>query len=254
MREFIETFNTVIEREQYNDFLRGRIFRQTLFVHKNVELNRQVEPSVMNKFMVASSIRPQSENPEIASPKVEKFVGIKGVGIEIDHPLTKTALVHLGNIWGRAIAFPKLLEESKEILIGQGFKSDNWDEQFNIASIIFLQICQGTSFVELHLFQPEAVTEASEKPKVNELAKWQLPQAKNVSTLMNLDVKIEDIVSRHLLEILDGTRNREQLFAEMSEFVKTSDEVEDKEEILENLSNWIDESFVQLAKLGMFEA
>jgi hypothetical protein len=117
-----------------------------------------------------------------------------------------------------------------------------------------MQICLGTSFIELHLFQPDAPTEASEKPKVNELAKWQLPRAKNVTTLLNLDVKIEDSVSRHLLEILDGTRNREQAFAEMSEFIKSSDEIEDKEELLGSLINWIDESFAQLAKLGMFES
>jgi hypothetical protein len=208
----------------------------------------------MNKFMVASSIRPQSENPEIASPKVERFVGMKGVGIEIDNPLTKAALVHLSNIWGRAIEVPKLLEKAKENLINEGFTTENWDEQFHIASVIFMQICLGTSFIELHLFQPDAPTEASEKPKVNELAKWQLPRAKNVTTLLNLDVKIEDRVSRHLLEILDGTRNREQAFAEMSEFIKSSDEIEDKEELLGSLINWIDESFAQLAKLGMFES
>ena len=252
-REFIESLDSIVEREQYLDFFRGRIFRQTLFCREEVELNRNPEPSVMNKFMLSSSIRPISENLEIATSKKEKFVGMKGVGIEIDHPLTKAALIILGKIWGRAVSFTELLQEAKERIENLGLQTENWDEQFYITSAILLQICQGTSLVELHLFQPEATTLVSEKPKVNRLAIWQLPQANNVLTLLNLDVKIEDDVSRHLLKICDGTRNREDLLENMREFIEQSEDIEDKETLLQDLPEWLDESLTQLAKLGMFE-
>jgi methyltransferase-like protein/ubiquinone/menaquinone biosynthesis C-methylase UbiE len=252
-RQFIENFGDVVEREQYLDFLRGRVFRQTLFCHREAKLNRNPEPGVMNKFMLASSVRPQSPNPEFAAQNVEKFIGMKGVGIEIDHPLTKAALVILGEIWGRAISFPELLQKSKERIEKLGFQSENWDEQVYITSAILLQICRGTGLIELHLFQPEAFTEVSEKPKVNRLAAWQLPQANNVLTDLNLDVKIEDEVSRRLLEICDGTRNREDLLKEMREFIEQSEDIEDKETLLKDLPEWLDESLAQLAKLGMFE-
>ncbi len=251
-REFVESLEDIIEKEQYLDFLRGRIFRQTLFCREEVELNRAPEPAVMNKFLLSSSIRAVSEKPELATQKVEKFVGMKSAGIEIDHPLTKAALVHLGEIWGRAISFGELLEKAKQTIVAQGFKTENWDEQFYVSSAILLQICRGTSLVELHLFQPDAPTETSEKPQTNALAVWQLPQANNVTTLLNLDVKIEDEISRHLLETCDGTRNRDEILAEMREFIEQSEDIEDKTEILENLSNWLDESLMQLAKLGMF--
>jgi hypothetical protein len=92
----------------------------------------------------------------------------------------------------------------------------------------------------------------NEKPKVNELAIWQLPQADNVLTLLNLDVKIEDEISRHLLQTCNGTRNREQILTEMREFIEQSEDVEDKETLLKDLPDWLDESLAQLAKLGMF--
>jgi hypothetical protein len=177
---------------------------------------------------------------------------MKGVGIEIDHPLTKAALVHLGQIWGRTISFGELLQKAKETIIGKGFKTNNWQEQFYITSAILLQICRGTGLIELHLFQPKAEMEVSEKPKTNALAIWQLPQANNVTTLLNLDVKIEDEISRHLLETCDGTRNRDQILTEMREFIEQSEDVEDKETLLKDLSDWLDESLTQLAKLGMF--
>ncbi|MEP6901275.1 MAG: class I SAM-dependent methyltransferase [Actinomycetota bacterium] len=252
-REFIESLDDIIEKEQYLDFFRGRIFRQTLFCREEIAVKRNPEPPAIKKFLVASSIRPRSQKPELATQKVEKFVGLKGVGIEIDHPLAKAALVHLGQIWGQAISFPKLLQKAKETIIGQGFKTQNWDEQLYIASAIFLQICRGTGLIELHLFQPAATTSVSEKPKVNELALWQLPQANNVLTLLNLDVKIEDEISRHLLESCDGTRKHEQILTEMREFIEQSEDVEDKETLLKDLPDWLDESLTQLAKLGMFE-
>lgn len=252
-REFIESIEDVIEREQYLDFFRGRIFRQTLFCREEITLNRNPEPAAMNNFRLSSSIRAVSGNPDLATPNKEKFVGMKGVGIEIDHPLTKAALVILGEIWGRALPFPKLLQKAKERIESAGFQTQNWDEQFYITSAILLQICRGTALVELHLFQPEAFTEVSEKPKVNRLAAWQLPQANNVLTLLNLDVKIEDEISRHLLEICDGTRDREQILAEMREFIGQSEDIEDKETLLKDLPEWTGESLTQLAKLGMFE-
>jgi hypothetical protein len=168
--------------------------------------------------------------------------------------LTKAALVILGEIWGRAISFPELLQKAKERIENQGFTTENWDEQFHITSAILLQICRGTPLVELHLFQPEVSTEVSEKPKVNRLAVWQLPQANNVLTLLNLDVKIEDEVSRHLLEICDGTRFREDLLKEMQAFIEQNEDLEDKETLLKDLPEWLDESLAQLAKLGMFES
>ncbi len=251
-REFIESLDDIIEREQYLDFFRGRIFRQTLFCREEIALDRNPEPAAINKFLVASSIRPRAQKPELATQKVEKFVGLKGVGIEIDHPLTKAALVHLGEIWGQAISFSKLLQKAKETIISQGFKTQNWEEQFYISSAIFLQICRGTGLIELHLFQPAATTLMSEKPQVNKLAIWQLPQADNVLTLLNLDVKIEDKISRHLLQICDGTRKRVQILTEMREFIEQSEDVEDKATLLKDLPQWLDESLSQLAKLGMF--
>jgi methyltransferase-like protein/ubiquinone/menaquinone biosynthesis C-methylase UbiE len=253
-REFIESIDDAIEREQYLDFLRGRVFRQTLFCREEVALDRNPEPSMMNNFRLASSIRALSAQPDLAAPNKEKFVGMKGTGIEIDHPLTKAALVILGEIWGHSIAFPELLQKAKERIESAGFQTEKWDEQFYITSAILMQICRGTPLVELHLFEPRGVnTGISEKPKVNRLAAWQLPQANNVLTLLNLDVKVEDEISRHLLEICDGTRDREQLLKEMREFIEQSEDVEDKETLLKDLPVWLAESLTQLAKLGMFE-
>ncbi len=110
----------------------------------------------------------------------------------------------------------------------------------------------GESLLEFSRQQPAAETSIAEKPRVNPLAQWQLPQADNVLTLLNLDVRVEDEISRHLLEICDGTRGKDELLAEMRRFIEESDDVDDRAALLEDLSEWLDESLAQLARLGMF--
>ncbi len=251
-REFVAAIDGVIEREQYLDFLRGRIFRQTLFCRAGVAIEQDPKPAVIRSFKLASSIRPVSPNPEIASSKVERFVGAKGVGIHIDDPLAKAALVELGKQWGRAIGFDELAAAARDELVRRGSEID--DQNSHSLEAIMFQLCRETSLIELHLFQPEASTGIAERPWVNALARWQLPQANNVLTNLNLDVKIEDPVSRRLLELLDGTRDLVEVETAMREYIDTSDEVDEKSELLARLSEWLADSVSQLAKLGMFDA
>lgn len=252
VRNFIEKYEGIVEREQYSDFFRGRTFRQTLFCHKDIELNRDPGLEMIDKFLIASSLNPASVNPDIALQIPQRFVGAKGVGMEIDHPLTKAALLYLGEIWGRAVPFADLLNEAKQILEKEGGWIENWEKDVNTTRAILTQICKSTDLVELHLFQPEANTTVSEKPKINKLARWQLQEASNVSTLLNIDLQIDDEVSRQLLKLLDGTRTKESLKEELTEFIKTDERVDDKQDLLNNLGSWIEDSIAQVAKLGIF--
>lgn len=255
-RQFVESLADVVEREQYLDFLRGRVFRQTLFCRREIDLNRRIEPAALDRFLIAAAIRPVSERTDLAAQKVEKFVGAKGFGIEIDHPLTKAALLHSGEIYGRAIRFPELLRTAQKMLEASGFTADgdDWDNQFETARAIFLQICLGTNLVQLHVFQPATTTssEPSERPLVNDLARWQLRRAASVTTLLNLDIKVDDEVSRRLLELLDGTRNRDETLAELRSFVQSSATIEDKENLLKDLPDWLAETLSGLARMGLF--
>ena len=48
----------IIEMEQYMDFVRNRMFRQTLLCHREVKLNRALGPWTATGFRIASSLRP----------------------------------------------------------------------------------------------------------------------------------------------------------------------------------------------------
>lgn len=253
-KAFIESVPDIVEKEQYLDFLRGRIFRQTLFCHKETLLERAPSPSVMDNFLFASSVEPQSKNPELASQKIEKFIGFKGVGIEIDQPLAKAALLYLGSIWGRRVKFAELVDNARALLEKQGFSTDDWEPHIETCRKILLQICIGTDIIELHVSETKASADVSLRPKVNALSRWQLKNADNILTQLNIDMKIEDEVSRRLLELLNGTRNKLQLITAMKDFIRRTDGIEDKQLLLNGLSGWLDDSLTKLARLGLFKS
>ncbi len=253
-REFAASIDDIHEREQYLDMIRGRIFRQTLFCRSEINLDHKPEATVIGKFSFASSVKPASPKPDLASSRIERFVGSKGVSIRIDHPLTKAALVELGNEWGGAIQFDELAGRARVGLEALGYKSPDWAAETATLGALLLQLCLETSAFEVHLFQPRSSQSVPARPRVNALARWQLPQAENVLTMLNLDVRIEDAVSRRLLELLDGTRDSAESLAELRLFVETSDAVEDPAELLSRLGEWHAQSIAQLARLGMFDS
>lgn len=251
---FLNSIGDVVLREQYLDLFRGRVFRQTLFCRKDVELDRNPKPEILDKFFLSSTLSPAEQIMDIASGKVEKFRSAKGQQMQIDHPLTKAALLHLGEIWGRSIGTRELLDAAKTTLENAGATSNDWANDFGIARTILLQLCLGSDMVELHTYAPEADTDAGPEPKVNRLSRWQLRDCNNVLTLLNKDLKLNDEFARHLLELMDGTRTRMKLTTEMQAFARSQDDFEGKQQLIRDMPSWIDESIAELARLGVFEA
>jgi methyltransferase-like protein len=253
-REFIDSVEDVVEREQYLDLLRGRVFRQTLVCHREMPLQRKIDPAKIDRFMTASGLRPVSKNPDLAFVKIEKFVDATGAGIQIDQPLTTAMLSSAGELWPRAVPFPELVENGKRLLLEAGYQTTNWEQQENISREVFSQIARNSTMVTLHTYQPQAFTEVSETPRINALVRYQLKAADHIMPSSGIDTKIEDDVSRRLLELLDGTRDKAAVLTEMRDFVRSADRMENRGEILKTLPEWIDESIRNMGRIGVFEA
>jgi SAM-dependent methyltransferase len=253
-QSFIEATEDVIEREQMLDLVRGRQFRQTLFCRSEIVLDRKPKPESVDRFLIASSLTPRNKDADLHSKKVEKFVGATNLGIELDQPLIKAMLAELGSVWGRAIAFPELVDRGKKRLGESTFAAGEWEQQIQITRMVLMQIAMASSMAELHLYQPAGTTLLSDKPQVNRLARWQMQNTGHITTTLGQDMKIDDPVSRRLLELLDGTHDGVSLERNMAGFIRTAEGLEDRGQLLKTLPEWIDESLSSLARLGVFEA
>ena len=251
--EFLDSLEDAIEREQYLDLLRGRVFRQTLFCRSEVELDRDPKPAVMEKFYLSSSLRPIEPLQDIGAPLAQKFANAKGHSMQIDHPATKAVLAYLGEIWGRSIKTNELLDGGKQIVMNAGGTSDDWQSEFETTRTILLQIALASDLIELHAYAPQATQEVGDRPQVNRLSRWQLRDATNVLTLLNKDLKLEDDTAKHLLMIMDGTRNRDEIVSEMRLFVRSAPGVQDRKDLIRDMPGWVNASIEELSRLGLFE-
>ncbi|MBK9163554.1 MAG: class I SAM-dependent methyltransferase [Acidobacteria bacterium] len=250
-RDFITEIDDVIEREQYLDIFRGRAFRRSLVVHAEAEVNRDLTPDMLDRLLVSSSLRPAGKSPDLAGNGRVRFAGNSGQSIEIDMPLAKFGLAHLGSLWPRAVAFSELAAAARKRV--SGISDDEAAKQAEAFRDMLFQIATATDLVELHTFQPSASTELSERPRLSRLARWQMGSARNVISGFGVDMEIADPVSRRLLELLDGSRKRSAVLDELGKFIRSSHEIEGKKELLATLPEWLDESLAHLARLGMLE-
>ncbi len=254
VREFADGIDDLVRREQYLDYFRGRAFRQTLFCRNGLEIERAPDPSLIERFYAASSMKPDSPEPDLSPGKVIHFTGNRGQGIQIDHPLTKAALCILGQEWGRPVHVPILLQSARQLLEHAGIMIENDDSQESITRTILFRIFEGTDLLEFHTVGLEASQTVSDRPKLNRLARWQLESARNVTSLFGLNVGVRDEVSAELLRLADGTRTHAELLAGVEEFIDSADKALDRTELPDDLESWMNESLSELAKLGVFEA
>ncbi len=205
----------VLTREQYLDFLKGRLFRQTLLCHAGIRLNRFPRPQVLTRFCVASPARPSEAKPDLGCGEVVEFVGPKGASLRTDHPLVKAAFVRLGDSWPRAVSVAELVESAGAA--GGGLR----DSEAVPALCDALLRSYAGNLVQLQLYPPQFALEAGEQPTASPLARLQARTGSVVTNLRHASVRIEDDLGRHLVTLLDGTRDRRMLLAELEDFVNS---------------------------------
>ena len=202
-------------REQYFDFVKGRMFRETLFCHHEVKLRRPVPISRIKDFYISSDIRPEPRDldPQAAGPA--EFKTRQGQALRTDHALTKAALLHLGTIWPQAVSFADLVTAAVDRLGPAVPTGEKFDEQMEALNGILIRcFCYGT--IELDAFPPRLTASISERPEASMLARKQLEAGALLTNLRHHTVALSDPTTKQLLTLLDGTRTIDQLVSDLA--------------------------------------
>ena len=182
-----------IEREQYLDFFKGRMFRQTLLCHAGAEL-REPGLEVVREMLAATPARPVGEG---------EFRGPLGATLTTDHEAVKAALVRLGEAWPAALRVADLGDDP--------------------AVAEMLRRAYAANLVRLHVWAPEMTTTPSAHPVASALARLQAAEGTRLTTLRHTSVEVADETGRRLISLLDGTRDRAALLRELG---RPADELE----------------------------
>ncbi|QSA98193.1 methyltransferase regulatory domain-containing protein [Methylococcus sp. EFPC2] len=198
----------IIRTEQYMDFLRNRFFRQTLLCHDNLVPKRALGASNMEGFLFASALRPDTDAADLSPGVKQGFRMPEGKVISTDFPLTKAALVALGDHWPRALELDYLYAEAGRRLGDTGYGEGSEDERALLLGDL-LQ-CYVSNALELHTWQADFTTRVGERPRISRIAAYQATRGSSIINQRHEAGEL-DVFARELGILLDGSRDRSQL-------------------------------------------
>ena len=204
-----------ISREQYMDFLRNRTFRQTLLVHQEQTISRTLNPHNILELYVASAAKPVSAKPDIRSSKVEKYqIDGNPVLLTIDQPIYKSAMQVLAEAWPKPLGFVDLCTEARARI--QPVGSEPEPQQLAQDQLLLgteIQRSYTAGLFEISAEPAHFVTTLSERPIASWLARQQATSGVVVTTRRHMSLQLDEL-SRQLLILLDGSRDRAALITD----------------------------------------
>ena len=239
---------SVIDVEQYMDFLRNRTLRQTLLCHQDVEVRRKLRPETIQRFCMASKAKPESDDPDIHAASVEKFLASDGAALAMDHPTSKAAMIHMAKVWPASVPFDELLSEARAYL---GLGASDGDQQQDaqvLAANLFKAYSYSSELVDLHTHAPPVVLEIGERPMVSPVARMQATKSDMVTNQRHERVTLDEI-DLLLLQHLDGEHDRAALIEWLEKgpvaqgkmaIEKDGQEVKDKTQLRTLLAEGVD--------------
>jgi methyltransferase-like protein/2-polyprenyl-3-methyl-5-hydroxy-6-metoxy-1,4-benzoquinol methylase len=207
----------LLHLEQYVDFVRNRMFRQTLLCHDQVALNRAPRAEVLMELKMTSTARPKATNMDVASDTVEEFCN-DGTSIGTNDPVIKAALWCLHEARPRPFSFDELCAAVQErlSLVPNGNALRGAAGRVLLANN--LPQCYLANMLGLLVQAPPFTAEVSAKPVASPLARLQARQpaaGRSVTTLFHHVAELSDL-DLALLPYLDGSRDRAALVDALS--------------------------------------
>jgi Predicted methyltransferase regulatory domain/Methyltransferase domain len=225
-----------VVREQYLDFFKNRMFRQTLLCHEAAPLTRVLDEREIERLWISSVARVQEGGLDLgeagraggrdapvgldaargagsgagtivdptapAGSSAETFVTPEGFSMTTSEPLVVAAMQTLAQEWPAAVDFRALLAHACEAAGPQAPRELVASRlcsvllQAHLARIVALQGCP-----------PPLVTHPGERPTAAALARAQCANGMPaVGSLLHGNVRLEGELEVRLLALLDGTR------------------------------------------------
>lgn len=199
----VDRYEDVVAQEQCIDFLRQRVFRQTLLCRVDRQPVREFELDRFADFAYFGYLTPQEASAaNIAEPQA--YTAPDGAACTVQHPLTRAALRLLADAYPNAIPFETLAREAmakEPARVGQ--RAGEKDQLLAEVTGLYLRQLIGASTEVERFPRPDM-----DKPRANALVRAQAAaRLGHVATVRHLPMGL-DRFSQGLLAYLDGTRTR----------------------------------------------
>jgi methyltransferase-like protein/ubiquinone/menaquinone biosynthesis C-methylase UbiE len=200
-----------VQREQYVDVVVNRSFRRSLLCREDVRLDPAVGAASLRACHAVARLRPVSAAPEVESDRVEAFRSPSGRLWSTGNQLDKALLVSLAGRYPATLSFAELTAAIERLLEADPGTHD-------LAGSLLR--CWHAELIDLHARPRQLPERIADRPTASPLARMQAQTGFEVTNLRHHTVEL-DPVALAMLNLLDGTRDREALAAELGVLAQT---------------------------------
>ncbi|MBX9696394.1 MAG: hypothetical protein K2Z81_28660, partial [Cyanobacteria bacterium] len=202
---------------QYMDFVRNRTFRQTLLCRADLMVKRDLDLEAIRKLYVACPAAP-TVHPNLHSHEAETFVS-GGCTFTTATPLVKAAFLHMHETWPRATSFEELLIAARARLSSFSIQDAETAAQEEKSLARDLLLGYGINLVAFRSASDRFSTALSNRPEAIATARLQVESSPKVTSLLHESVEL-DLINCRIVQLLDGTRELEEVVEKLVELVK----------------------------------
>lgn len=197
----------LLHMEQYMDFLRNRMFRQTLLCHAEVRLADALQPQVMESLYIASFAKPSSKEVSFNPQHIEEFRAPGSLLLQTRDPLMKAAMVCLRDNDSVPVAFAELLSSAQRLLADAGVNDTDIGGDALAVRLLNAFI---SGVIELSASAPCYTARISDKPMASPYARLRAREGGKI-----VNYRLEPVTlgepSRLVLSHLDGQHDADAL-------------------------------------------
>jgi methyltransferase-like protein len=196
-----------IRRDQYFDFMKCRMFRQTLLCRQDVVLPDAPVAERVRLLYACSAAKPVSARPDLSPGVAEEFRGGHRSGVTTAHPFSKAVMQLLCEAWPETLDFPGLLASASRLTSVDATES-------GLVDILLATYAAGV--IELHAGPAQCVARVSRFPVASQLARSQARRGRLIATQRHTVIEALDEKVRLLIGLLDGNHDFEALVRELA--------------------------------------
>jgi methyltransferase-like protein/2-polyprenyl-3-methyl-5-hydroxy-6-metoxy-1,4-benzoquinol methylase len=212
LRETISKMSAgIVERDQYMDFLTNRMFRKSVLCRAEAATGAKGSPAgQIRKLYIAGDPAETEAGMNAAGRTVIQF-GTENNKVQLSDPRPIAAIRHLCRAWPSAVPFSELAAAALAHT-----PPDQKDPEKNASALSHvIETCHSLGIVELWTHPTDHILPvAGPFPRAAKWARWQAAHLPRLTSLRHTGVKVDDVI-RHVLPLLDGTRDRQALAEEL---------------------------------------
>ena len=252
-----------IQAEQYMDFLRNRMFRETLLCAGGHTVNWSVVPDSLRALHVASAARPLLADGQtelnLANEDNVTYRSPNGLTMSTNRPLLKIAMHLLQAAFPASIPFDALRAQARETLGGAAPTDPRTiAEDTKQLAVGLLNCYMGSDLIELFGMPIGFARTAGEYPVALELARIHAAKTGIIANRRHEVVRLNEL-DRHLIPMLDGSNDRASLVAKLTAVTKAGGitvrqhdkPLTDEAEIRAALGSILESALNNVARMGI---